>query len=66
MFENVSLKSLVSIEDIEYKQHLKPLTLSLLELQCYSVSPSCLEMLLKFGRSSEEAVQCHALCSWLF
>lgn len=66
MFENVSLRSLVSVEDIKYKQHIKPLMLSLLELQCYSVSPSCLEMPLKFGRGSEEALRCHALCSWLF
>lgn len=41
------------------------ITMGLLQLQPYPVSPSCQEMPLDFGRGREEALQCHALCSWL-
>lgn len=40
------------------------ITMCLLQLQPYPVSPSCQEMPLRFGRGTEEALKCHALCSW--
>lgn len=40
------------------------ITMCLSQLQPYPVSPSCQEMPLRFGRGTEEALKCHALCSW--